>query len=239
MEQKQNATEIARRTLSQLAKEGLPPTPENYEAIYNKITGKKVDPLSGPSQALLKALANADKKTATYIALEKKISAAIEKQNWGAVENELQMLLSSSAANTSMEINWALLIRALLRQLEISHKGTTLSRKKEGLSRVLTNFAKDPAVLAEKMQALMRSWGNETTEIEVQISNPNAAQHEQSNSAATTDLTAKDNDNTAAQLQDMLARTLDLALLPLLKDAPNTYKKAQDLLEQLRTQTAQ
>ena len=85
----------------------------------------------------------------------------------------------------------------------------------------------------------MRSWGNETTEIEVQISNPNAAQHEQSNSAATTDLTAKDNDNTAAQLQDMLARTLDLALLPLLKDAPNTYKKAQDLLEQLRTQTAQ
>lgn len=239
MEQKQSATEIARRTLSQLAKEGLPPTPENYEAIYNKITGKKVDPLSGPSQALLKALANADKKTATYIALEKKISAAIEKQNWGAVENELQMLLSSSAANTSMEINWALLIRALLRQLEISHKGTTLSRKKEGLSRVLTNFAKDPAVLAEKMQALMRSWGNETTEIEVQISNPNAAQHEQSNSAATTDLTAKDNDNTAAQLQDMLARTLDLALLPLLKDAPNTYKNAQDLLEQLRTQTAQ
>ena len=62
MEQKQNATEIARRTLSQLAKEGLPPTPENYEAIYNKITGEKVDPLSGPSQALLKALANADKK---------------------------------------------------------------------------------------------------------------------------------------------------------------------------------
>lgn len=239
MEQKQSATEIARRTLSQLAKEGLPPTPENYEAIYNKITGKKVDPLSGPSQALLKALANADKKTATYIALEKKISAAIEKQNWGAVENELQMLLSSSAANTSMEINWALLIRALLRQLEISHKGTTLSRKKEGLSRVLTNFAKDPAVLAEKMQALMRSWGNETTEIEVQISNPNAAQHEQSNSAATTDLTAKDNDNTAAQLQDMLARTLDLALLPLLKDAPNTYKNVQDLLEQLLTQTAQ
>lgn len=239
MEQKQSATEIARRTLSQLAKEGLPPTPENYEAIYNKITGKKVDPLSGPSQALLKALANADKKTATYIALEKKISAAIEKQNWGAVENELQMLLSSSAANTSMEINWALLIRELLRQLEISHKGTTLSRKKEGLSRVLTNFAKDPAVLAEKMQALMRSWGNETTEIEVQISNPNAAQHEQSNSAATTDLSAKDNDNTAAQLQDMLARTLDLALLPLLKEAPNTYKNAQDLLEQLRTQTAQ
>jgi len=239
MEQKQSAIDIARLTLTQLAKEGLPPTPENYEAIYNKITGKKVDPLSGPSQALLKALANADKKTATYIALEKKISVAVEKQNWGAVENELQMLLSYSAANATQEINWALLIRALLRQLEISHKGTTLSRKKEGLSRVLTNFAKDPAVLAEKIHALMHSWGNETIEIEVQISNPNAAQHEQSLSVATPDLTAKDNDNTTAQLQDMLARTLGLALLPLLKNAPNTYKNAQDLLEQLRTKTAQ
>jgi len=55
------------------------------------------------------------------------------------------------------------LIRTLLKQLETSHKGITLSRKKEGLSRVLANFAKDPNVLAEKVQALMRSWGNDTS----------------------------------------------------------------------------
>lgn len=238
MEQKQSATEVARRTLSQLAKEGLQPTPENYEAIYNKIIGKKTDGSSAASQALLKALANSDKKTAGYIALEKKITTAIEKQNWGAVENDLQVLLSQAAANTTMEINWALMIRALLRQLETSHKGTTLSHKKEGLNRVLTNFAKDPVVLAEKIQALMRSWGNETTAIEVQTSSPNPIQHEQNLSTLTTDLTDKENDNSASQLQDMLVRTLDLALLPLLKDAPEAHKKLQDLLDQLRTQTA-
>lgn len=239
MEQKQSATEIARRTLSQLAKEGLPPTPENYEAIYNKIIGKKSDGSSAASQALLKALAHSDKKTASYIALEKKIAAAIEKQNWVAVENDLQVLLSQSAANATMEINWALMIKAILRQLETSHKGTTLSHKKEGLSRVLTNFAKDPAVLAEKIQALMRSWGSEASAIDVQTSNTNLIQHEQNLSVAATDLADKENDSSASQLQAMLARTLDLALLPLLKDASEAQKNAQDLLEQLRTQTAQ
>jgi diguanylate cyclase len=239
MEQIQSATEIARRTLSQLAKEGLSPTPENYEAIYNKIIGKKADASSAASQALLKALANSDKKTASYIALEKKIASAIEKQNWVAVENDLQVLLSQSATNTTMEINWALMIRALLRQLETSHKGTTLSHKKEGLNRVLTNFAKDPVVLAEKIQALMRSWGSEASAIEVQTSSPNTTQHEQNLSAATSDLADKENGNSASQLQDMLARTLDLALLPLLKEASEAQKNAQDLLEQLRSQTAQ
>jgi len=239
MEQKQSATEIARRTLSQLAKEGLSPTPENYEAIYNKIIGKKSDGSSAASQALLKALAHSDKKTASYIALEKKIAAAIEKQNWVAVENDLQVLLSQSAANATMEINWALMIKAILRQLETSHKGTTLSHKKEGLSRVLTNFAKDPAVLAEKIQALMRSWGSEASAIDVQTSNTNLIQHEQNLSVAATDLADKENDSSASQLQAMLARTLDLALLPLLKDASEAQKNAQDLLEQLRTQTAQ
>ncbi len=239
MEQKQSATEIARRTLSQLAKEGLSPTPENYEAIYNKIIGKKSDGSSAASQALLKALAHSDKKTASYIALEKKIAAAIEKQNWVAVENDLQVLLSQSAANATMEINWALMIKAILRQLETSHKGTTLSHKKEGLSRVLTNFAKDPAVLAEKIQALMRSWGSEASAIDVQTSNTNSIQHEQNLSVAAIDLADKENDSSASQLQAMLARTLDLALLPLLKDASEAQKNAQDLLEQLRTQTAQ
>lgn len=237
MEQKQNVADIARRTLSQLAREGLPPTPENYEAIYNQIIGKEPAAMSAASQALLKALASVDKKTASYVALEKKISAAIDKQNWAAVESELQILLTQSAASTTMGINWALLIRALLRQLETSHKGTTLSRKKEGLSRVLTNFAKDPTVLAEKIQALMRSWGSETALIEVQTSSPNTIQQEQNLSVATTNLAEKEN-NPATQLQDMLARTLDLALLPLLENAPEAHKNAQDLLEQLRTQAS-
>lgn len=105
MEQKQNVTYIARRTLSQLAREGVPPTPENYGAIYNQIISKEPAAMSAASQALLKALASVDKKTASYVALEKKISAAIDKQNWATVESELQTLLTQSATSTTMGIN--------------------------------------------------------------------------------------------------------------------------------------
>jgi len=237
MEQKLSATDIARLTLSQLAKDGLQPTPENYEAIYNKIIGKKSDSSSAASQAILKAFAKANKKTADFIAVEEKISAAIHNQNWLTVQNELQALLSESAVNSAAEINWALLIRALLRQLDVSHKGTTLSRKKEGLSRVLTTFAKDPAVLAEKMQALIRSWGMETTAIEVQMLSPK--QNDHIGAVGANNLTAKDGVHAASLLRDMLARTVDLALLPLLKDAPVAHQNAQKFLVQLYEKTGQ
>ncbi len=232
MEQKQNAAEVARLTLSRLAKEGLSPTPENYQTIYNNIIGKKADSSTAASQALLKALAITGQKNASFIATEKKISADINNQNWTAVENDLQVLLSQESTHTRTEVNWGLLIRSLVRQLEISHKGTTLTRKKEGLSRVLTNFAKDPSVLAEKMQSLMHSWGNETTAIEVQMSSSSAVQPEQKAGTVTTTAI-----NTESQLRDMLARTVDFVLLPLLKDAPDAHKNAQALLQELREKT--
>lgn len=58
--------------------------------------------------------------------------------------------------------NWSALIRDLLRQLETTHKGITLTRKKEGLEIVLNRFSGKPEMLAEKLDGLMRSWGGGT-----------------------------------------------------------------------------
>lgn len=54
---------------------------------------------------------------------------------------------------------WSALIRDLLRQIELPHKGITLTRKKEGVDTVLVRFASNPEVLYEKLQTLIRSWG--------------------------------------------------------------------------------
>lgn len=56
-------------------------------------------------------------------------------------------------------LNWAELIREVLRQIETPHKGITLTRKKEGVDTVLARFASKPEVLYEKLQSLVRSWG--------------------------------------------------------------------------------
>ena len=59
---------------------------------------------------------------------------------------------------------WSEVIRDLLRQLEIPHKGITIARKKEGLETVLTRFGSDPTALSEKLQTLIRSWSSGQSE---------------------------------------------------------------------------
>ncbi|MFZ2161879.1 MAG: diguanylate cyclase [Sideroxyarcus sp.] len=58
---------------------------------------------------------------------------------------------------------WPELIRDLLRQLETPHKGITITRKKDGLETVLNRFARDPDVLFDKLQGLLRSWSSAPT----------------------------------------------------------------------------
>jgi diguanylate cyclase len=58
---------------------------------------------------------------------------------------------------------WSELIHDLLRQLEIPHKGITITRKKDGVETVLNRFARDPEVLFGKLQSLLRSWSTAPT----------------------------------------------------------------------------
>lgn len=63
-------------------------------------------------------------------------------------------------AEVRPSLAWGGLIRELLRQIDLPHKGMTLSRKKEGVSTVLARFGNDSELLYEKLQGLMRSWGS-------------------------------------------------------------------------------
>jgi diguanylate cyclase len=80
----------------------------------------------------------------------------------------LRPLLITLNSNTpsAPDLPWSTLIRDVLRQLDIPHKGITLTRKKEGIETVLSRFNSDTSVLHEKLQSLVRSWGT-------QISPPN------------------------------------------------------------------
>jgi len=239
--------DLARQTLIQLAKNSLPPTPENYAATYKGIAGSKAIDAPSVNKTLQKVLIAASKQNPQYEAAEKVIAKAVKKQDWTTLEKEFQKLFSNTTSNDdASNVNWSALIRTLLKQLETSHKGITLSRKKEGLSRVLRNFAKKPVVLAEKVQALMRAWGNEVSTVDAYDSNDDLISNQQQTGSAEgkTVASVASNSNTnnkdtgAAQSRDMMIRTLDLALIPLLKDASIARKKAEALLRQLRNKNA-
>ena len=91
--------------------------------------------------------------------------------------------------------------------------------------------------MAEKIEALIRSWDNEAGHIDVQSTSANNELSDVSSSVDVTTSPAapKNTDNVAAQLQDMLTRTFDLALILMLVGIPEAKKSALDLLQKLRS----
>lgn len=227
-------TEIARKTLLKLANIGLPPTPENYAEAYNEIAENNATTITSLSSTLQKVLTAASKKDAKFLASNNAISKALKKQDWPNVEKQIEKLLVDGPSAASDNTNWGALLRTLLKQLEANHKGITVSRKKEALTRVLIKFSKDSTVLAEKLQALIRSWSesNSSHQLLGTVGQPgdttiSAVKKEGNHQQDASPEQMK-------QLRNMLIRTLDLALIPMLEYAPDAQKKAEKLLQSLR-----
>jgi len=233
MEQKNSPIEAARQTLIQLMQRKLPPTPDHFRSVYDEIMGvKSVDQSAELGKTLEKVLNAAGKKKPKYLAVAQAIGPLVEKGDWLKVEEQLTKLFPSSATGANVEeANWSNVIRNLLKQLEVSHKGVTLSRKKEGLSKVLVNFASDSDVLAQKIQALVNSWGLSGTADAVMSSEGAIAAD--APSAAKSAVPAGSMAN-ASQWRDMLLRAFELVIIPNLEAAPELHQKAVNLLGRMQ-----
>ncbi len=237
MDKQASPIEIARQTLMQLTTRKIPPTPDNFRRVYDEIAGKKsVDQSQELAKILDKVLHDLGKKTPKYIIAAQAIAPLIEKKDWAKLEEQLRKLLPSSSGD-SAEVNWSILIRNLLKQLETSHKGVTLSRKKEGLGRVLTNFANDPEQMGQKIIALMASWGEGADAIATADDASGSLVLNQVSSSGFVEVAGTPGNENAALSQhwrDMLIRTFELVLVPHLVAVPEAQNKAQQLLEQMR-----
>ncbi|HSH73341.1 MAG TPA: GGDEF domain-containing protein [Methylophilaceae bacterium] len=235
-DQKQSPIEIARQTLMQLTQRKIPPTPDNFRSVYDEIAGiRSVDKSQELGKTLEKVLFEAGKHKPKYIAVAQAMSPLIEKGDWNKLEDQLRKLFPAGEVATVGEVNWSVLIRSLLKQMEVSHKGVTLSRKKEGLSRVLSNFGSDPDVLGQKIQALMSSWGIGAAATD--SSGPPLINSEvetlQTASPGQTNTLGSSGKQTA-QWRDMLLRTFELVLIPYLESSPEQQQKAVSLLAKLQ-----
>ena len=247
MEQKNSPIELARQTLMQLVQRKLPPTPDNYRSVYDEIAGvKSVDKSLEIGKMLEKVLFEAGKKQPKFGVAAQGIPSLIEKQDWKKLEDQLNKLfiISADSADSAdvAEVNWSVLIRSLLKQLEVSHKGVTLSRKKEGLSKVLSNFGSNPAILGQKIQALISSWGLGSSETDALASvsggSENSAQSPISVAVQTTTANT-DNSKMAMQWREMLLQTVEHVLIPHLQTVPDNQKKALVLFDKMKQATTE
>ena len=171
-------------------------------------------------------------------------------EHYASVFQELSGGKDTAAAASAP--NWSALIRDLLRQLEMTHKGVTLTRKKEGLEVVLNRFASKPDVMSEKLNGLMRSWGSGSAAPDLTpAALPEVAPAEATPAPAPASAPAKsaeiaDGSDLLKQLRELLAQSLEhsLSSQPELADeikrlvvvvhATDSPAKVNDLTKQLR-----
>jgi diguanylate cyclase len=183
-------------------------------------------------------LQEAGKQKPKYMVAAKAITPLIEKNDWSKLEDQLRKLFSVNVdAGEVEEANWSVLIRNLLKQLEVSHKGVTLSRKKDGLSKVLTNFASDSDVLAQKIQALINSWNLSATSDAItpaEIAANELASEMQPSVNAEASSVSIVSSRASTQWREMLLRTFELVLIPHLQAVSEHQQKAIRLLSFMR-----
>jgi len=231
-----NPSELARETLKTLASRKIPPTPDNYARIYAEISGITTEESNGAEKVLFSIadhLAQNHKSAPVGIALKK----MIETGDWEQSLKEIEKFLPKPSGELFQ--SWSELIRDLLRQLETTHKGLTITRKKEGVETVLVRFAANPETLFEKLNGLMRSWSEptattDTVEIGPVLSGiPTTSSTTATPAAISTATASKPGGDTEmlGKLSELLAQTLE----SILSTQPELAQEVRTLAQQVRS----
>jgi diguanylate cyclase len=238
MERKMTPIELARQTLIQLSKSQKPPTPENFSRVYDEIAGIESTSHSAIfSKSLENVLHALGEHSPKYLTVSQKIATLIKNQDSTGLEDQLSKLISPNKSESN-EVDWATLLRYLLKQLDENHTGVTPSRKKESLNRVIINFSNDPNQLGQKIQALVKSWGEGLSVNEPNVLNDANAVVDVSqtpsvlNQASHQQVNADDGQLKLAKTwRDLLIRTITLVVLPQFADIPTAAGRVEALIK--------
>ena len=226
-----NPGAIARETLKLLAARRLPPTPENYQRLYHEIAGtppRPQDPAGAHLLAALQESADARPEVQQLAAMAR----AVADQDWKQFSALLTGL--AGARSTPPRPDWAAALRELVRQLDGRQPAAGLARKKEGLERLLIHHGSDPQ-LPEKLQALLRSWGEAAgagggslaESLEAAVPQPPVP-------AVAPQGARSEQAEQVQQLRDLLAQTIDMGLAARLERFPELAGEARALAQQAR-----
>ncbi|MEO8409429.1 MAG: diguanylate cyclase [Propionivibrio sp.] len=226
-----NPSEIARETLKQLMTRRVAPSPDNYRAIYNEISGvaekgKSAEPF--PERELKALLLALPKESPAQQRLARLLDQAIKKGRWEDYRKPLVEFVKECGAEAA-ELAWAELISELLRQWETKQSGLTQNRKREALDRVLTG-TKSSELLFSRLQNLARSWSRneaEPEEIEVVDATAAAAENPLEPPAVAARIRPAPPSELLPELRDLFVYTMEVIVATQLDDAPDLAAEAR------------
>ena len=223
-----NPFEIARETLRLLAARRIPPTPDNYLTLYQEIAGIKSSADPFPEKQLRSLASELPKVTPDQLRLARQLDEAVKTSNWDEYKSRLIDFISTLAE--TQKLSWSDLISDLLKQWEAKHVGLTSARKRESLEHVLTSSAGNPETLFNRLQSLLRSWGQgRDAETGTEATPPAAPPTNATPSPVAT------TDNLLPELRQLFAFTLETAIATQLVESPQLSSDAKALANDIRT----
>ncbi|RIX44773.1 MAG: GGDEF domain-containing protein [Rhodocyclales bacterium GT-UBC] len=224
-----NPFEIARETLRLLAARRIPPTPDNYLTLYQEISGVKTVDSAFPEKQLRSLASALPKVSPDQLRLARQLDDAVKACNWEDYKNRLTEFVT--ALTEVQKLGWSELINDLIRQWDAKHVGLTVARKRESLEHILSSSATNPENLFNRLQGLLRSWGqgreNETTSGAEPDSAPVMAQATNTLPSSAADL--------LPELRELFAFTLETAIATQLVESPALSNDAKILAKDIRT----
>ena len=221
-----NPFEIARETLRLLAARRIAPTPDNYLTLYHEISGTKPTQRNFPAQQLRSLAAALPKSTPDQLRLARQLEDSVKTGNWESYKTHLSDFVTNLAE--SQKLAWSELIADVLRQSEAKHPGLTNARKRESLEHVLNSSSGNPETLFNRLQNLMRAWG-QGKEQERSI----GGETENSDFGQNLPLTVESGE-LLPELRELFAFTLETAIATQLIESPNLSTDAKTLAGDIR-----
>ncbi|MDR0528801.1 MAG: diguanylate cyclase [Zoogloeaceae bacterium] len=236
-----NATDIAREAFRQLAARRIPPTPENYRALYGEISGvpqTSESEATFPEEELKRLAALLEQRRQGQTRLVRELNEGIRSRDWERVIQPLADAMRSFAE--LQELTWGRLIQELFRQWE--NKSVPAGRKREMLAHVLSGSG-NPRALFGRLEGLRRAWSEgdaadisllddaDAAEIQSAADSQNAAFAPEAASPLPSAGKAGD---LLPEFRALLADVLDGCITQLLADQPRLAEDAAGLAREVR-----
>jgi len=238
-----NPSEIARETLKQLMSRRMPPSPDNYQAIYNEIAGIHDTPAAAfPERELKSLIAALPDASAAQQRLARQLEQSLKAESWEDYRKTLIDFIKEHSTESLQ--NWGELIGEFLRQWEAKQSNLTPARKREALEHVLVSASKNSEILFARLQSLVKSWSQNSASVDelVMVADTTETPPEAPMSASAVALVAAPAPPSRAsellpELRELFAYTLEVAVITQLGDDPDLAAEARAIVVSVRGAT--
>jgi len=226
-----NPNEIARETFRLLATRRIAPTPDNYRAVYQEVSGTRSNEAAAfPAEQLKSLQQELPRETPAQMRLARELEQAHKDGNWVTYRDTLVRFIDEQSAVESLP--WGELINSLLREWDAVHTGLTPGKKRDALEHLFSSAGNNAEALFTRLQNLIRAWSQggrseESGRAEDEMAASGSALD--SGNAKSATKPAGKGDELLPQMRDILAYALEHAVAAQIVEVPELAGEAKAL----------